>query len=228
MLAVINKAAETSPLEELWVAGKEWIASPDPKNILAGIHIFKSICDANPLDYWGHILYGGCKFWSGQGKHTNEEALAILQRARELDPRYPHAYSIAAQVLQALHRGEEAVGMVQALLEREDLLLEETDHYQKIVEGLQVQYLVFFCTLVQKNIATAVVRGLSWRDELLHTTFICNGNVIIIQHFVSSFYLLLLCLPLFCIFVLTIRRCARMYYFQRSECGTSRCAAWRL
>lgn len=64
----------------------------------------------------------------------------LATRARSIDPLYPHAYTIGAQCLAQLPgRRPEAVALVQAMLETpQPLKLNEPDHFDKVVEALQL------------------------------------------------------------------------------------------
>lgn len=116
-----------------WVEGHAWLRA-EPKDVARGVTIFKRIVDADPNDYWAHVLYGGCLFWSGRPA----DALAPLARARAIDPQRPHGYSVGAQCLKGLRRGPEAVALVCDLFDQPTLKLEEPDHFDKLVEAVQV------------------------------------------------------------------------------------------
>ena len=118
---------------QLWVKGKAWLATPDPKDLAIGLDIFRSIAALNPRDYWASMLHGACMFWSGRP----HEAIKELLRARDVDPKFPHAYAIGAKCFVALGCPEDAVQLVKQMLDTE-LTLKEKDHYNKVLEALEV------------------------------------------------------------------------------------------
>jgi hypothetical protein len=133
----IREAAKIRMSQELWVEGKRWIAKPnkDLSDVANGVELFGEIARLDPQDYWSRILYGGCLFWS------QKPAVALsgpLEEALKLDPGYPHSYSLAAQCLLAVGRKDEAVEKVNAMLDYPDLKLHEPDHFDKVIEAMQV------------------------------------------------------------------------------------------
>ena len=122
-----------------WEAGKRWLASPK-KDVKAGVEIFENVVRAVPRDYWGNLLLGGCLFWSGRPY----EALSPLNLALEVDPCYPHSYSILAQVFFSVKKPAAAGQCVVRMLNVVPALkLDEPDHYDKVVEAMQVAKKVF-------------------------------------------------------------------------------------
>lgn len=128
-----EKIQVEDPVQVLWRQGHKWLQNPE-KNVKEGAVLFGKICELAPLDYWAAVLYGGCLFWSGRPT----EALNPLDRALRIDPQFPHAYSIGAQVRASLNRSDEAVDLVARMLDVDGLKLLEPDHFDKVIEALQV------------------------------------------------------------------------------------------
>jgi hypothetical protein len=159
--ACMSRVGGVGSSRSLWNEGKQWLSSPDPKNLHEGIRIFGLLVSSSPLDYWALIVYGSCLLAStgsfnggSKAKSCREDVVNYMTQARGINARYPHGYCIGAQALHQLGRGDEAVALVGSMLDRTDLLvsralhykklnkdclqLTEPDHFQKILESLQV------------------------------------------------------------------------------------------
>lgn len=128
---------------DAWSEGKRWLQSPDPKNLIEGTKIFERIVLGNPEEYWGRILFSACLMWGGDGRGTEQsrlqEALLQLDRAEQIDPLWPHSYTVASQILQKQGRKEDAVHRVLRMLNRDvPIKCAEPDHYEKVCDAVQV------------------------------------------------------------------------------------------
>ena len=129
----LKEAGVVNPNQALWVEGHQWLQSAH-KDLKAGLRIFGALCGNDPLDYWAHVLYGGCFLWSGEPAR----ALPIVRQARDIDPLFPHSYALEAKSLLAQQRRDEAFAVVERLLEVDSIKIGEPQHLDEIVNAVQV------------------------------------------------------------------------------------------
>lgn len=106
------------------------------KNFIEGRNLFSKLVTFKPDDFWANLIYGACLTITGAAAPGEP----FIRKAKALEDKVPHAYSMLSQNLKAQNRPAEAIAVVDELLARApfESVVSDPDHANKIIEALEV------------------------------------------------------------------------------------------
>jgi len=101
--------------------------------MVKGQQLFRRITQLKENDYWATLLLGGSLTWGGRAP----EGQTHIEKAIQMDPKVPNAYSMLAQNLLAQSKRKEVVKVVEDMMAQNfPTVAENADHAEKIIEAL--------------------------------------------------------------------------------------------